>query len=146
MSTNVLSEQEVAEIKTRPVGLGYVIYSEAQFQLRLSAAKKIWEGYVPSVPSQFVEAYATHPPWAFYTNADGNIPRRVHGVDLTMDGVNMKVVSALFFMVNDVIGGVGMADLKRVDRWSDDHLMKILSGPSPGAFTDPLGFVLFATK
>jgi hypothetical protein len=95
----------------------------------------------------FVNAYATHPPFMFYTNENHNAIRRIYGFMKLEDGtINAYAVSAMSFINNDVIGGIPLGECVRVKSWSTDQLNYLNSGLIRGkeAFIEIDGYMAFA--
>ena len=95
----------------------------------------------------FVNAYATHPPFMFYTNKNHNAIRRIYGFMKIEDGtINAHAVTAMSFINNDVIGGIPLDECIRVKSWSTNQLNYLNSGLIKGreAFIEIDGYMAFA--
>lgn len=146
MNLNPIEEQE---LKQNPPGT--VPTTPEQFQLRLEIAKKICQFFNESDPTMTEDVrkvYEEYPMWGFYVNGDGSCPRRSYGVcfkkteDSDENIPALHMITAHLFWINDVMGGVEVSSIRRVDAWSENNQSMIAMCGSPQMFLDPLGFFL----
>lgn len=154
-----LTEEEKRELETYPVSNNFVPQSPEQFAMRLSIAKKFCAYALENdstLTPEMRAIYEQYPLWGFYESADYRaddastypIPRRSYGVMKVHDAESgepqsaLHMVTAHFFWVNDVVGGVTTSEVTRVDQWSDRAKDTIRFCLAPGIFLDPLGFLI----
>lgn len=151
MGTIRLDEQEQKELADHPISPTFKLESEEQFELRLRIAQKMCRFFLEAdktVTPEHRAIYEAYPMWGFYTNHEGSCPRRIYGVCTVIDTntgervPSLHAVTAHLFWNNDVVGGVAARDVVRVERWNDANLSIIDTCGAPGAFRDPLGFML----
>lgn len=159
MSDLGLTEEEQRELDTNPVSPEFVPSTPEQFALRLSIAKKLCAYALdndPTLTADMRAIYEMYPMWGFYETAANRsddataaaLPRRSYGVFKFADSGNgeevagLYMVTAHFFWVNDVVGGVPASKMVRVEQWSETSKTIIATCGAPGTFLDPLGFLI----
>lgn len=140
-----LTEEEKQELHHRPVQLKRnVDFTDAQYALRLSIAKKFHAALLPGCPDWARPIYEKRPMWDVYrykNNGSGVI--RACGVDKENEEGGhefVKVISGHFFMNAEVFGGINVDELEPWPRRI--MLSDLLLYSDPGIFVDPLGFWL----
>jgi hypothetical protein len=147
-----LTPEEQKELDDRPILVDYRIYSNAQFALRLSIAKKIWRYHRDSQTKDIKRILDMYPCWGFYRHS--GFPVRITGVGLL--GV-LNANKSRFRGQEWSAYATECAEnttepkhqliptkaLRRVEKWTADDLRKIKLNTHSGAFVDPLGSVLF---
>ena len=146
-----LTAAEEEELDQRPISTKLTVFTDDQFALRLSIAKKINQSVIddPTTPNFARDAYRRCPVWAFYSQKeDGSGARRVYGASLLEDeSVSMAVSTAMLGWNNDVVGGVPLEEMEGliIDGYSPDTVTVLNSvNPTPGIYLDPLGFMVFS--
>lgn len=99
-------------------------------------------------PKEIQDAFRKYPPWHFYTNADGSLPRRLWGFAEFYDSDNKLVirahaVTAMLMWINEPPGCVPLDDLVRVYEWTPEFVSKFKLLQNPNAFLEPDGFSVF---
>ena len=68
----------------------------------------------------------------FYTEENTQSARRSYGVCEYKDNTyGLHMISAMMIVNNDVVGGVPIIHVKRIDNWNDSHYLKINMSPTP---------------
>lgn len=147
-----LAPAEIAELDAFTYGAAVPSdLTPERFQFRKAIAAKTAahleavSGFAPAV-RQVLRQY---PFDGFYTNKEGTAIRRAYGVVEYDDGTfGLRMVSLLAGWVNNVLNGVPLDDVVRVEEWTDEQKsrMQVLANAHMttrriGAFSDPLGFV-----
>lgn len=151
---DILSPEEIAELKEYPVGStsvldGFTHYTDKNIvNIRCIIAKKLTKMVFANdstMTDEFLRIYHKFPMWKFYTGKnDKSIVRRSYGI-----GLNEKkeyvllMASCMHILTNLVINGVSLDKVEPVEYWSEDQLSKIISNMEPFPFIDPLGYYTF---
>jgi len=147
----ILNSDECEEYRKNPPGT--IPKYDEQFELRLSIAKKICEHFNKndvSMSDEMREIYIKYPMWGFYVNKaeeDGDgistCPRRSYGVCKYVDQTyGLHMVTAHIGWINDVVGGVEVSSVERIERWDENSIGIINLSNNPGVFLDPIGFMV----
>jgi hypothetical protein len=129
--TEYLTEQELLELKNRPVQQEYTDFTKEQLKVRVEIAKKIISPFKAEIPV-----------WTFYKS---------QGRLLRICGLNEHYLlechigwtdSSIFDAQTDEKQPSGKQSIGEVSSWSEDEKRYIKLNNSPGLFADPLGFLL----
>ena len=140
-----LTLEEINELEQHPITSSYTKFTDDEFNIRLSIAKKICKWLLnedPDITAEFKTIYEKYPMWGFYT--DGVCAKRSFGVGIN-NTENKNVLytqSAHVPFDNITIGGTTTENLVQVNQWSEDIIKHILLTPNPGCYIDPLGFMI----
>ena len=149
VSTTITDEHRV-EMQERPIS-ARATYTEEQFKVRQDIGKILtkltYENAVEQGQPNLAKGYLTHPPYLFYTNDTGTIKKRIYGMCMDESGdLRAHTVCAMTMINNVTLGGTPLSELVTQDKWTDEQYNHLTSGliTESGAFTDPLGFCIFA--
>ena len=139
-----LTEEELEEYAKYSPGS---YNKEMNIPLRKEIAKKV-ENFIneidPDLPSEFKKIYDEFPRWKFYTDKGKNTIMRAYGVCRYDDGeYGLHTASCHIFFTNNTIGGVPLKAIEAIDDWTDSQKEIIAMNNCPGAFFDPLGWMMF---
>lgn len=147
-----LSEEELTEIRKRPVSGNPQEFTLAQWAVRVQIGHKLNElstadALVSPETASLAPLYDQYPPWKFYTDEAGEAIWRIRGFAQHADGTHCAhTVRAMIMFNNCAVGGVPLTEIRPLDAWSPRQLEFLQSGMIVGAggFLDPLGYILFA--
>jgi hypothetical protein len=139
---DTLTEQELHELKERPLTNEYRDYNEQQLEVRTRIAQKQWKVYLDAnttMGATIRNIYEVLPLWAFYEAASSLRPTRCYGLDCAQ---TCRILTAI--NVNGQGGSsIPLANVRRVDHWTDEQKQRIIRRHErPGVFLDPLGYQL----
>jgi hypothetical protein len=148
---SLLNAEEEAELHARPIGAReWRNLTEEQIVRRIGILKKMHASIESDMLPWQRDLYAKMPVWGFYVDAhseDAWLPRRVYGVCLGEgDEERVHNVTLLIMMNNNTLGGTPVTQLRRVERWSAEHIERMRCGmyTDIGLFEDPLGIMCFS--
>jgi len=140
----VLTSEEVAELKARPVSQAYRDYTEDQLVVRIGIAKKYCQYLLEAdkaMEDRFRKIYEAYPMWGFYKTT--SLLERVCGVCIgEKDEWRLHTATCHVFWTNRTVGGTPAKDVVRVERWTAEDKEFMLMNNAPGIFLDPLGFLI----
>jgi hypothetical protein len=137
-----LTEAEITELAERPVIEELQDFTEEQLVRRVEIAKKYCTFFSNADLTMSLWSrtlYDQYPIWGFYV--DGTCMKRAYGVSHGANGDRVHTATCMFLMTNLTVGGTPVADLTRVNRWTDAQKASACLNPTPGTFLDPLGFM-----
>lgn len=140
----LMTKEEQRELEERPPGTKQWAFTEAQFVVRLRIAQKFCRSLLLADDAQtrvLRRAFEVFPLWGFYKMRDTG--RLVRIIDIQQEWPRVptaKVVICSLAHSSCPRRGVGLHELKQVERWTKEDLEQIRWNDNPGGFADPLGF------